>query len=191
MVSFLATMDAARRKPTYQDLVALSDDVIGEIVAGDLHASPRPAGRHSLAGSTLAGSLVPPFHFGDGGPGGWWILFEPETHLGDNVIVPDLAGWRRERMSEPPESAFIDLRPDWVCEILSPSTARLDRVKKLPVYASFGVPHAWLLDPIAKTLEVLRLEGGRWIVAGLHGDDDVVRAEPFEAIELRLRRLWG
>ena len=184
-------MEAARQKPGYADLVALGENVIGEIVAEELHASPRPSGRHSLAGTALAGSVVPPFHFGDGGPGGWWILFEPEIHLGENVLVPDLAGWHRERMPETPETPFIELTPDWVCEIMSPSTARLDRIKKLPVYAATGVPHAWLLDPIAKTLEVLRLEGGRWIVAGLHGDDDDVRAEPFEAIELRLRRLWG
>jgi hypothetical protein len=183
--------EPARRPANYDDLVALGDGVIGEIIAGELHASPRPAGRHAVAGAALGGTLVPPFHFGDGGPGGWWILFEPEIHLGNDVLVPDFGGWRRERMPNPPQDAFIDLRPDWVCEILSPSTARLDRIRKLPAYAAASVPHVWLIDPAAKTLEVLRLESGRWLVVGLHAGDDVVRAEPFDAIEVRLGRLWG
>ncbi len=184
-------MEPARRNATYDDLVALGDDVIGEIVGGELHASPRPAGRHSVAGSAVGGSLLPPFQFGDGGPGGWWILDEPEVHLDGNIVVPDLAGWRRERMPIAPNGPFIEICPNWVCGILSPSTARFDRIKKLPLYAQVGVPHAWLIDPLAKTLEVLRLESGRWSVVGLHGEEDVVRAEPFDAIELRLGRIWG
>jgi Uma2 family endonuclease len=135
--------------------------------------------------------LVPPFNFGDNGPGGWWSLFEPEVHFDADVLVPDFAGWRRERMPKAPAEAFIELSPDWVCEILSPSTARFDRVKKLPVYARAGVGHAWLIDPAARTLEALRLNGGRWVLLGAHGGDDVVRAEPFQAIEIPLERLWG
>ncbi len=171
--------------------MALADNVVGELVAGELFASPRPAGPHAVAGSALGGSLLPPFHFGDGGPGGWWILFEPELHLGEDVVVPDLAGWRRERMPRAPDGAFIELSPDWIVEVLSPSTARLDRVSKLPLYARAGVPHAWLVDPIARTLEVLKLEHARWTVMSAFGGSSVVRAEPFDAIELKLARLWG
>jgi Uma2 family endonuclease len=141
--------------------------------------------------SGAGGTLVPPFQFGQGGPGGWWILIEPEIHIGDDVLVPDLAGFRRSRMPEPPGGAFIEIAPDWVCEILSPSTARTDRVRKFPIYAQWHVPHAWLVDPVARTLEVFRLEGGRWTVLAVHGDDSVVRAEPFDAIEVDLLRLWG
>lgn len=184
-------MQPDRRPATYNDLVALSEDVIGEIVAGELHASPRPAGRQLAAGAGLGGMLVPPFQFAQGGPGGWWILDKPEVHLAADVVVPDIGGWRRERMRDAPEAAFIELRPDWVCEILSPSTARFDRVRKLPVYAAVGVPYVWIVDPRLKTLEVLRLDGGRWVIIGLSDSDDVVRAEPFEAIEARLGQLWG
>lgn len=185
-----------RRPARYEDLFTLPDNVVGEIVGGELYASPRPAGPHSVAGSSLGGVLIPPFHFGDPGPGGWWILFEPEVHLGENVLVPDFAGWRRERMPKAPDGPFIELAPDWLCEVLSPSTARLDRVRKLPVYARSGVAHVWLVDPIARTLEVLRLEGeastmARWVIAGTFGGDDVVRAEPFDAIDVKLSRLWG
>ena len=132
-----------------------------------------------------------PFLRGRGGPGGWWIVDEPELHLDGDVLVPDLAGWRQERMPDRPSGAFIDLTPDWICEILSPSTSRLDRIHKLPIYAREGVRHAWLVDPIARTLEVFRLEGGRWTLIGAHGDEPTVRAEPFDAVDLDLLALWG
>ncbi len=134
--------------------------------------------------------LVPPYRFGDGGPGGWWIPDEPELHLAEDIVVPDLAGWRRERMPDLPDEAFFGLSPDWVCEVLSPSTSRLDRTRKLPVYARAGVPYAWLIDPVAQTLEVYRLESGHWIVAATHGGEARVNAEPFEEITLDLTRLW-
>ena len=124
--------------------------------------------------------------FGRGGPGGWWILFEPELHLEADVLVPDLAGWRCERLPKPPETAAIDLAPDWVCEILSPSTEKLDRARKLPAYAPRGVSHAWLVNPTSRTLEVLRRDGERWVLPGTFADDAFVRAEPFEAVELDL-----
>ncbi len=184
-------VDAARRKATYEDVLAAPDDVIAEILNGDLVTSPRPSGSHSIAMSGAGGILVPPFQFGDGGPGGWWILIEPEVHLGAEVLVPDLAGFRRNRMPDAPRGTFIDIEPDWVCEILSPSTARTDRVRKLPIYAAWQVRNAWLVDAVARTLEVFRLEAGRWVVLAVHGDDALVRAEPFEAIELDLLRLWG
>jgi hypothetical protein len=179
------------RPARYEDLMALGENVVGEIVAGHLSASPRPGGPHALASSALGGVLLPPFHFGDGGPGGWWILFEPELHFGDDVLVPDFAGWRRERMPHPPSGPFFELPPDWLAEVLSPSTARLDRVSKLPVYARARVAHVWLIDPVLRTLEVLRLENTRWTLVDTFGGNDVVRAEPFDAVDPKLARLWG
>jgi len=123
-------------------------------------------------------------------PGGWWILFEPELHFGEDVLVPDLAGWRRERLPVLPNAAFLTQAPDWVCEIVSPSTGRIDRSRKMRIYAREGAGHLWLVDPTPRTLEIYRLERAHWIVVANHGDDDVVRAEPFDAIELALVRWW-
>lgn len=180
------------RKPaTYEDLLRLPDDKIGEIVDGDLYASPRPSGRHATCAFVLSGEIGPPFQFRRGGPGGWMFMFEPELHLGDEKLVPDVAGWRRERLPSVPESPAVEVAPDWVCEILSPSTEKIDRTRKLPAYARHGVGHAWLLNPVARTLEVYRREGASWVLAASHGDDAIVRAEPFDAIEIDLLRLWG
>lgn len=181
----------AKRPATYADIVALPEHVVGELLNGELFVSPRPAPRHSVAASAVGATLGPPFHFGDGGPGGWWLLDEPELHLGEDVLVPDVAGWRRERMPNIPDDAFFSLPPDWVCEVLSPSTSRIDRTRKLPIYARAGVPHAWLVDPAAETLEVYRLESGHWILASTHGADDLVTAIPFDAITIDLRRFWA
>ena len=178
------------RPATYDDLLALPEHVIGEIVDGELIVSPRPAPRHTVATSALGGELGPPYQGGRGGPGGWWILDEPELHLGDDVVVPDLAGWRRTRMPVVPDTAYFALAPDWICEVLSPGTARLDRRQKLAVYAREGVSHAWLLDPIERTLELLRLEGRQWIIVAVYAGDEEVCAEPFEATSLPLTRLW-
>ncbi len=179
------------RAATYDDLMQIPDIMVAEIVDGELHASPRPSPRHALTGAVVGGRLVQPFHEGRGGPGGWWIFYEPELHFGGNVLVPDWAGWRRTRMSRLPETAYFPLAPDWVCEILSPSTARLDRAKKLAIYAREQVAHAWLIDPVARTLEVLRLDAGRWTILATHEGSDVVRAEPFVEIELELNALWS
>lgn len=180
------------RKPaSYADLEALPDSVIGELVAGTLYASPRPAGPHTLAASRLGIALGGPFDQGRGGPGGWFVLFEPELHLHEDVLVPNLAGWRRERMPRPPRTAAFTLAPDWVCEVLSPSTRALDRAVKLPVYAREGVRHVWLVDPEARTLEVFRLEGEHYSLLATHAGSARVRAEPFDAIELELAFLWG
>jgi len=178
------------RPATYDDLTKLPDNLVAEIVNGELHASPRPAPPHTVAASVLGGRLVPPFHEGRGGPGGWWVLDEPELHLGEDVLVPDLAGWRRTRMPRRPRTAFFTLAPDWTCEVLSPSTSQLDRAKKLAIYAREGVGHAWLVDPDAGTLEVLRLENGRWSILATHAGSEVVRAEPFAEIEIELQALW-
>jgi Uma2 family endonuclease len=165
--------------------------MVAEIVDGELYASPRPAPRHSVAATVLASSLNPPFQQGRGGPGGWWILVEPELHFGEDVLVPDIAGWKRERLSRIPDAAFFTLEPDWVCEVISPSTEKLDRVRKLAVYARERVAHAWLVNPLTRTLEVLRLDGSRWVLAASHGDQEAVRAEPFEAVAIELPAVWG
>jgi len=178
------------RPATYEDLVNLPDIQVGEIVDGELHASPRPAPLHALAETAIGDALRLPYHRGRGGPGGWLILVEPELHLGADVLVPDWAGWRRSRMPAMPQTAYFPLAPDWVCEVLSPSTASLDRAKKLRIYAREGVCHAWLVDPIARTLEVLRLDGGRWTILATYVGDEVVRAEPFVEVELELASLW-
>lgn len=152
---------------------------------------PRPAARHTRAASRLGGELDGPFGRGRGEPGGWILLDQPELHLSEDVLVPDLTGWRRERMpSFPYDAAFFNLAPDWACEVLSPSTSKIDRGDKLSIHAREGVPYIWLLDPAAQTLEVLGLENGRYGILAVYGDEEPVRAEPFEAIGLDLRSLW-
>jgi Uma2 family endonuclease len=178
------------RPATYQDLEALPPHLVAEIVDGELWASPRPAPRHSRAWGRITSRIEPAFDEGRGGPGGWIILGEPEVHLGKQVLVPDLAGWRRTRLPRLPVTAYIALAPDWVCEVVSPSTARLDRAKKLGIYAAEGVRHAWLVDPLARTIEVLRLTRGRWAIVATHAGDATVRIEPFEEIELEIGTFW-
>jgi len=178
------------RPATREDLASVPNIMVAEIVDGELHATPRPAPRHAHVGSRIGVRIGGPFDDGLGGPGGWWILYEPELHCGPDVIVPDWAGWRRSRMPRLPDAAYFTLSPDWVCEILSPSTAALDRVKKLAIYARELVNHAWLIDPNARTLEVLRLREGCWTILATHAGPEVVRAEPFGEIELELPSLW-
>ncbi|MEZ4265913.1 MAG: Uma2 family endonuclease [Myxococcota bacterium] len=183
------------RPPTYADIEALAPNLVGEILAGELVVSPRPAGPHTQAASSLGISLGGPFERGLGGPGGWRILFEPELNLGVdplfNPVVPDLAGWRIERMAGRVETAQYHTAPDWICEVPSPATQRRDRVLKLPFYARARVSHVWLLDPLAETLEVYALDGEGWRLAGSHGGDDSVCAAPFDAVPLSLAWLWG
>ncbi len=179
-----------KRPATYDDLLRVPSHRVAEIVNGDLHVSPRPAARHARASSALEISVGAPFDRGLGGPGGWWILFEPELHFGDDVLVPDLAGWRRERMPEIPDVAAFTLEPDWACEVVSPSTERLDRARKMPVYAREGVRHLWLVNPLTRTLEVFRLIDGRWTLLSTHEGTVSFRAEPFDEVELELGLLW-
>ena len=176
---------------TYEDILALPEHVVGEIVDDELFVSPRPASPHALASSALGEELGPPFKRGRGGPGGWIILDEPELHLRRDILVPDLAGWRRDRMPEVPNVAFFTLAPDWACEVPSPSTARLDRGKKLAVYARERVANLWFIDPLARTLEILRLDGDTFRIIQVAEGDGKVRAEPFDAIELDLSILWA
>lgn len=183
--------DPARRRATYEELLAVPDHLVAELINGALITHPRPASRHALASSVLGSELVGPFHRGKGGPGGWILLDEPELHLHGDVLVPDLAGWRRERMPELPDAAAFELAPDWVCEVLSPSTAATDRAEKMPIYAREGVPHLWLVDPIPRTLEAYRLEADRWTLLGTWRDDARVRVDPFADLELDLAGLWA
>ena len=165
--------------------------MVGEILNGELHSHPRPAPKHARAYSALTGSLWSPFDHGTGGPGGWWIIDEPESHLGADVIVPDLAGWRREDMPVLPETAWFELAPNWVCEILSLSTARVDRIVKMPIYAREGVEYFWLVDPDLKTLEIYSLIAEHWTLLAVLKDDDKVSQPPFDAIEFSLEVLWA
>jgi len=181
-----------RKYATYQDLIDLPPNYVGEIIDGELHAQPRPAVRHAIAASALGEELGPPFRRGRGGPGGWVLLREPELHFGRDVVVPDLAGWRRERMpADTIEQAFITLAPDWVCEALSPSTRKLDRGAKRDIYAREAVTHLWFIDAVARSLEVLHLDGSTYQLIATYSDDTKVRAEPFDAIELDLALLWS
>ena len=183
---------AAPRPATYEDLCQVPEHLVAELIGGELVTSPRPASRHALAASALGAVIGGPFGFDRGGPGGWIILDEPELHLGGNVLVPDLAGWRRERLPEVPDAPYFTLAPDWICEILSPSTGARDRAIKLTLYSRAGVGHAWLVDPALRTLEIYRRQGdGFWLLLGTSVDGEKVRAEPFEAIELELAVLWG
>lgn len=176
---------------TYEDVLATPPHLVAEILYGRLYTHPRPAPKHARASSMLGGKLVDPFDNGERGPGGWWILDEPEIHLGEQILVPDLAGWRRTRMPQLPDRAWFDLAPDWVCEVLSPSTARTDRSLKIPLYADHRVGHIWLVDPTLKTLECYALRDNKWLLLTTLKEDDAVRLPPFDAIEFPLGSLWA
>lgn len=181
------------RRATYQDLMEVPDTKVAELIDGELIVSPRPASPHACAASCLGSEIHGPFHRNPGAPpmpGGWWILLEPELHFGEDVLVPDWAGWRRERMPVLRDVPYFEQAPDWICEVVSPSTGRLDRSRKMRVYGREGVAHAWLVDPLARTLEVYHVMQGLWTVVGVHGGSDVARAEPFDAIEVALERWW-
>ena len=184
--------EVARRKATYDDLYGIPENTTGQIINGHLIVTPRPSRKHVYATSALGNEIGPPFQFGRGGPGGWVILIEPEIGLGEHTIVPDLAGWKRERFPAEEEQNWISAVPDWICEVLSPGTVRVDRIDKMSIYGLYGVPHLWFVDPINKTLEVFALESssGAWVVRGLYGESDKVRAEPFQEIEIELIHLW-
>lgn len=183
--------EPAPRKATYEDLYSIPENMTGEIIDGELHVTPRPSRSHAHSATSLGGELVPLYQFGRGGPGGWIILVEPEIMFGDDLLVPDLAGWKRERFPVEEPHNWISVSPDWVCELLSPGTMRKDRVHKMRIYARHRVPHLWLVDPTAKSLEVFQLDdSGRWIVLGVYFEDDKVRAEPFSRLEFDLSNLW-
>ncbi|WP_164002131.1 Uma2 family endonuclease [Pyxidicoccus caerfyrddinensis] len=179
-----------KRRATYADIEALPENMVGQLIDGELIAMPRPASPHAVAHTVLGGLLVTTFQVGQRAPGGWWILDEPELHFGEDVLVPDIAGWRRERMPQLRRMPFFTLAPDWVCEVLSPSTATLDRKRKREIYAREGVEYVWLVDPALRTLEVFRRQEGQWVQRGTYSGEARVRAEPFEALDLDLGLLW-
>ena len=177
-------------RATYQDVLDAPEHQVAEIIGGTLYTHPRPAPAHAVASSVLGGELGPPFHRGRGGPGGWWIIFEPELHLGDEILVPDLAGWRRERMPKLPDTAYFGLAPDWVCEVISVSTRKIDLHGKRPIYARENVGHLWLIDPADHTLDALELHEGQWVLIGSAKDEESVSIRPFDAISFSLGDLW-
>ena len=178
------------KRATYEDVLKAPETKIAEILDGELFLSPMLAPRVGIVHMELLCAIGRPFDDARHGPGGWRIISKPEIHLGEHVVVPDLCGWRREDMPTIPDADYFSDPPGWVCELLAPPTERFDRSRKLRIYAEAGVPHAWLVKPSDRTLEVLRLRDGAWTIVGVWEDAAVVRAEPFEAIELELGRLW-
>jgi Uma2 family endonuclease len=182
-----------RRRANYEDLMKVPDTKVAEIIDGELIVSPRPAVPHAHTGTVMAGDLSNAFHRpprDPKGPGGWWLLSEPELHFGNDVIVPDQAGWRRENVPHLPNAAAISQAPDWICEVTSPSTGRIDRGRKMRIYARERVGHLWIVDPLLRTIEVYRLDGEHWVVENIFSGRDPVRIAPFDAIELEIGRWW-
>jgi len=180
-----------KQPATYQDVLDAPEHMVAEIIGGELRVSPRPGGPHTRAASVLGFTLGPPFDQGNGGPGGWIILDEPELHLGEEIVVPDLAGWRRERLDpEALGAAYFTVAPDWICEVLSKSTEKSDRLEKMPIYAAAGVQYAWLVHALRGSLEVFRLHEGKWLAIASHLGAKTIRAEPFDAIEIDISKLW-
>jgi Uma2 family endonuclease len=179
------------KRATYEDVLNAPENMVAEILDGELVLSPRPAYRHARAQGAVYGQLWGPYDAGRGGPGGWWLLTEPELRFNEETIVPDIGGWRRERLPGIPDRPWLDLAPDWVCEVLSPSTERIDRSRKLRLYAEAGVVHAWLVNPLERTLEVLRLKDGAWTIVQVLTGTEPVRVEPFDAIDLDLAAIWA
>ncbi len=182
--------DPARRQATYEDVLRAPEHLVAEILNGELITSPRPAGPHAEAASVLTMDVGGPFHRGRGGPGGWIILHEPELHLGRDILVPDIGGWLRSRLPAVPQTASLELAPDWACEVISPGSERIDRERKLPIYARERVTHVWLVNPLERMVEVFRLDGDGYRLVVTRGGDDRVRLEPFAAVELELAALW-
>jgi Uma2 family endonuclease len=183
----------APKLATYSDLLALPEDARAEVIAGQIVTTPAPLPRHSKVQRAVSRFVGGPYDDDDGygGPGGWWILLEVDVAFGaHDILRPDIAGWRRERLPSPGQARPIEVVPDWVCEVLSPSTGARDRVYKRAVYGRSGVPHYWLIDPDNRVLEALALRDGRWLEVGVYGEDDVARIAPFEDIELEVGRLF-
>ncbi|HXA19024.1 MAG TPA: Uma2 family endonuclease [Thermoanaerobaculia bacterium] len=181
----------SRRAATYQDLLDAPENMVAELIDGDLYTWQRPAGPHADMSSVLGMLIGFPYRLGRGGPGGWWIVDEPELHLGEQVVVPDLAGWRRERMPRIPKDHRFVIPPEWVCEVISPSTARIDRGRKMDIYSEHDVAWLWIIDPIARLFEMFTLESERWSRVHTYSGNDVVRAEPFPEAEIDLASIWG
>ncbi|MBN9070767.1 MAG: Uma2 family endonuclease [Rhizobiales bacterium] len=182
--------ETPKQAATYADIEAAPENVIAEILDGELVTQPRPSPRHSAAASVLGAVLTGPYQNALDGPGGWIFFFETEVKFVDDLLVPDIAGWRRERLPGYPEKNYFTIRPDWVCEILSGSTERRDRTVKTRIYANAGVPYLWLLDPRAQILETFELAGGRWAKSGAWSAGEIVRVPPFDVVSFSLADLW-
>ncbi|MCY4007740.1 MAG: Uma2 family endonuclease [Rhodobacteraceae bacterium] len=180
----------AKKQATYQDVLDPPPHMVAEVLAGTLHTQPRPTMPHAWANSRLFGRLDGPFNPGDAGSGGWRIVCEPELHLDQDILVPDLAGWRHRTMPDYPETAYCEIAPDWVCEALSASTRRIDMNEKRSIYAREGVSHLWFVDPGPKTLEIFRRHKEQWILLTTLVDGDPVSQPPFDAISFPLAALW-
>jgi len=182
------------RPVSYQDVLDAPEHKVAEIINGVFHLQAEPAPPHGEVADGLISFLRGPFQKGRGGPGGWWLKTEPELYFGNRdfrTLVPDVAGWRRDRLPTLPQRwSDLTVRPDWVCEIVSPSTSRIDRTEKMPIYAEAGIPHLWMIDPVAKTLEVYELRDERWTLMSTHAGDDDITALPFEALVMPLVDLW-
>ncbi len=176
--------------PNYEDILALPDNMVGEIINGRLEVQPRPSPKHALTSSALGVEIGTLFHGGVGGTDGWWILDEPELHLDGHILVPDLAGWRKQRMPKLPDTAWFEIVPDWICEVLSPATAKIDRSEKMPIYATLNVQYLWLIDPILQTLETYQLQDGHWLLQDSLKDEDQVCSLPFSEHTFPLSNLW-
>jgi Uma2 family endonuclease len=189
--------DPARRVATYDDVLAAPEGMTAEILDGELHLSPRPGGAHQLTASSMGADVLVTFARESGGPGGWIILHEVELHLGAPaprtvVAVPDLSGWRKERMPKPPTTAAVELPPDWVCEVLSPGArnARRDRLLKAEAYHRAGVGWMWLVDPLARTIEVMQHTEAGWLRVQTHDGDGEARLAPFDAVAFDTAPWW-
>lgn len=182
--------DPAARTATYADLVAVPPHLVAEIVFGNLVTHPRPSGYRRASALSLGDELVGPFQKGRGGPGGWIFMVEPELHMGPHVVVPDLAAWRNERLPHHPATPYIVTPPDWVCELNSPSTESMDRGPKRRTYATYSVPHMWLIDPVGRRLESYELREGQWLLHETYDGDVAVDAPPFAAVPFQLSALW-
>jgi Uma2 family endonuclease len=182
--------EPAKKKATYADLEAVPPHLVAEIIDGELVTHPRPSPRHGVASSALGAELGEAFQKGQEGPGGWIFIDEPELHLDSHVVVPDIAGWKRERLPTYPDTNYFAIAPDWVCEVLSGSTEKRDRTVKMRIYAEARVPHLWLVDPRLQILEAFELSEGRWLKIGAWNSDDIVSAPPFEALSFSLADLW-
>lgn len=180
----------SKRSATYADVEAVPEHLVAEIIDGELLTHPRPSPRHSGAANVVSGKLTNPFQEGEGGPGGWVFFVEPEIMFGSDLLVPDIAGWRRERLPAYPEENFFRVTPDWLCEILSGSTEKRDRTLKMRIYGVAGVLHLWLIDPRLQIMEAFENDGGRWRKIGDWNSADSVRAPPFDAISFSLAALW-
>jgi Uma2 family endonuclease len=188
----IVNVSEAAKRATYQDVLDAPEQLVAEVIDGVLYTQPRPRVGHGIAATRLAGVLDGRFGADSSDPQGWVVLAEPELHLEPepDIVVPDLAAWHRARFPSDLDAPFLTVEPDWICEVLSPSTARKDRTIKLPRYARAGVRWAWLLDPSTRVLEVYALDGDAWRLVGSHADDAVVHAVPFDGAAIELRRLW-